>query len=345
MGVYFAPKQTPWWAPLLGQLASDQIEAMGERTRMGKQVEDQRAFSGFLSEFAQGNPDASREDILLAALGSPHFARSGDMGKQALETMMVERERRRAEADMMGLGEDNLSIMKPLLYGSRMGIDQKVLGDTLFPDLVQRNLNLGDRFVGQMVNPRTGKVTGDSVSENIGMDPGTLAKLAQDRDQFNAEIGLKRQIAARTGAGDQLKGWTLKQDKDGNYVYFHPALGTRPMNVTGPKPKGDGMTPADILKGMGAIDPYDPENEGLLAALRDQLLNVMSQGGTGAPSGGAPATGRAAGGGGVPERIRTLSSMPPQDVLQDPGAIQELASYMGVTEDEVRRRLQGGVGR
>ena len=342
MAVYFAPQKQPWWAGILGQLAVDQIGAMVDRTKEAKQVEAQRAFGEFLSGL---DPNADSSEVLRQSFAHPQYGRAGDVGQKSLDRELAARERRRAEQEFSGLNGDVLDVMRPLHVGNRLGMDQDVLAKTLFPQLVQRNVNLGDRFVGQMVNPRTGKVTGDGILEQIGMDPGKAAELAQKEKQFNAELGLKRQIAARTGAGDQLKGWTLKQDKDGNYVYFHPALGTRPMNVTGPKPKGDGMTPADILKGMGAIDPYDPENEGLLAALRDQLLNVMSQGGPGVPSGGAPATGGAAGGVGVPERIRALSSMPPQDVLQDPGAIKELASYMGVSEDEVRRRLQGGVGR
>ncbi len=337
MGVYFAPKQTPWWAPLLGQLASDQIAAMGERTRMGKQVEDQRAFSGFLSEFAQGNPDASREDILLAALGSPHFARSGDMGKQALETMMVERERRRAEADMMGLGEDNLSIMKPLLYGSRMGIDQKVLGDTLFPDLVQRNLNLGDRFVGQMVNPRTGKVTGDSVSENIGMDPGTLAKLAQDRDQFNAEIGLKRQVAAQQhalqGREDPNRGGQWVVDDKGRNVFIRTDGQVIDPGVNAPaKSSIEGFNRSDGVRLFGSLGEFNEKEEKARGILLDWILSGL-KGNQTDPGQSEPPP---AGGG-------SFDNLSPEEVLGNPDAIKAFARKYNTSEEEVTKLLKKNV--
>ena len=337
MAVHFAPQRTPWWAGILGQLAVDQIGAMMERTKEAKQVEAQRAFGEFLSGL---DPNADSSEVLRQSLAHPQYGRSGEIGQKYLDREMAARERRRAEMDMSGLNGDVLDVMRPLHVGNRLGMDQDVLAKTLFPPLVQRNVDLGDRYLGQMVNPRTGKVTGDGILEQIGMDPGKEAELAQKEKQFNAEMGLKRQVAERTGVGDSLKGWTLKQDKDGNYVYFHPALGTRPMNVTGPKPRDAGMNAADILKAMGSVDSYDPANEPLLAALRDALLNTMGPGVSGAPANTVPQVQGASGADAVPERIRAIAAMPPGDVLQDPEAIKELALYMGVSEDEVRKRLQ-----
>lgn len=341
MAVYFAPQKQPWWAGILGQLAVDQIGAMMERTKEAKQVEAQRAFGEFLSGL---DPNADSSEVLRQSFAHPQYGRAGDVGQKSLDRAMADRERRRAEMDMSGLNGDVLDVMRPLHVGNRLGMDQDVLAKTLFPQLVQRNVNLGDRFVGQMVNPRTGKVTGDGILEQIGMDPGKAAELAQKEKQFNAEMWLKRQVAAQGGGGDGTRGWTLKQDKDGNYVYFHPTYGAKPLGVPGPVSGDDRIEPADLVKALSAFGGASEEDEAMRAQFGSMLMQMLTPS-SGAPSGGAPATGRAAGGVGVPERIRVLSAMPPQDVLQDPGAIRELASYMGVTEDEVRRKLQDGAGR
>lgn len=245
MAVYFAPqRQQPWWAGILTQLATGQIDAMMERTKEAKVVEAQRGLAGMVSQLQKENPGMSGSDIMAHVMGDKNYARSGDMGNKLLQTAMTEADRRSAEAELAGLGGETAGMLKPLILGKKMGLDAKTVSDLLNPTLVQRNSNLGNRYLGQMVNPRTGQVVGDSLDAPIGIDPGTIAQLTQKGDQFNRELGYKRDRDAQEFGlkreelldkknKEDTTGYKMVQDVDGNWVALHPTLGAKQMGVRG----------------------------------------------------------------------------------------------------------------
>lgn len=238
MAVYFAPRaQQPWWVAPLTQLATGQIDAMMDRTKEAKTIEAQRGMAGMLSELQKQNPGMSGSDLMTQVMSDKNFARSGEMGQKILERVMADADRKNAEAELMAMGGDTAGMLKPLMLAGRAGVDQRLVSELQNPKLVQRNANLGDRFIGQSINPYTGQVVGDSLDSPMGIDPGTLAQLTQKNDQFNAEMGFKRGQANIQNSRENLSGYTLKQLNNGEWVYVHP---TKPAIKTGQIGKTEG---------------------------------------------------------------------------------------------------------
>ena len=228
MAVYFAPQRQPWWTDPLKELVMGQIGAMMDRTKEAKTIEAQRGMAGMLAELQKQNPGMTGSDLMTQVMADKNFARSGEMGQKILERVMADADRRNAEAELMAMGGDTAGMLRPLMLAGKAGVDQKLMAELQYPTLVQRNANLGDRYVGQMVNPRTGKVVGDSLESPIGIDQGMIAKMAQDDKHAMAKLAFEREREKRIAnegrrAEDPYKNGRWVQDKNGEWVHLTPS--------------------------------------------------------------------------------------------------------------------------
>lgn len=194
MAVYYAPQRTPWWAGPLGQLVTGQIDAMMGRTNEARKAESQQKFAGALSQLAQENPDLTSEQLFAQGMGLPGFHQSGDTGMKVLDQISKGRAKELAERNLFSsVGGDDSGIMnfaRQAVYMKELGLPIEAFMERQMPKLDKREFDLGDRYVGQSVDPYSGKVKGDEFNQAIGVSPDTRATVAQRADEARMKNAL-----------------------------------------------------------------------------------------------------------------------------------------------------------
>ena len=329
MAVYFAPQRQPWWTDPLKELVMGQIGAMMDRTKEAKTIEAQRGMVGMLAELQKQNPGMTGSDLMTQVMADKNFARSGEMGPKILERVMADADRRNAEAELMAMGGDTAGMLRPLMLAGKAGVDQKLMAELQYPTLVQRNANLGDRYVGQMVNPRTGKVVGDSLESPIGIDQGTLAKLAQDDKHTMAKLAFDREKEKRIAdegrkPEDPYKNGRWVQDKNGEWIHVTPSGKKASTGVIGqltdPRQYADpnSLTVKDQIKFLfdkrASLVTINPEDNAEAIAYVDKQIDDLMKYSMSAPSSQMDGQGGPIG---IPGTSHG-DNVPPSLVSQDP---------------------------